>query len=134
MSIISKDGAGLVVDMTADALRSEHPHGDWHAMTVDDVLGKLDTHHAGLSNDEVLSRRELYGENKLDEKPPIPSWMRFLEQFKDPMVYLLFLAAVIATIFEPDDIGTPIFIVIALTLNAFLDTFRKHEQKKRWNH
>ena len=116
--------------MTADALQSEHPQGDWHAMTVEDVLQNLDSHHAGLSNDEVLSRRELYGENKLDEKPPIPSWIRFLEQFKDPMVYLLFLAAVIATIFEPDDIGTPIFIVIALTLNAFFGYIQEARAEK----
>ena len=54
MSIISKDGSGLVVDMTADALQSEHPQGDWHAMSVDGVLQNLDSQHALLSNHQVI--------------------------------------------------------------------------------
>ncbi|MDP6906710.1 MAG: cation-transporting P-type ATPase [Candidatus Thalassarchaeaceae archaeon] len=91
----------------------------WHSIPISDVLENLGTTEEGLTSEEVLKRRDNHGENKLDEKPPIPKWVRFLEQFRDPMVYLLMLAAVIATIFEPEDIGTPIFIVFALTLNAF---------------
>jgi len=105
--------------MPADGVEFEHPEGDWHALTRDEVLQKLDSHEAGLSNDEVLQRREKYGPNKLAENPPVPRWVRFLEQFQDPMVYLLIIAAIIAFIFEKDDVATPIFIVIALTLNAF---------------
>ena len=90
--------------MPADAVLTEHPEGDWHALTIEEVLDNLDANLAGLSNDEVMTRRELYGENKLDENPPIPAWVRLLEQFQDPMVYLLMLAAIIATIFEPSDI------------------------------
>lgn len=105
--------------MPADAVRDEQPVGDWHALSIEDVFDQLESHEAGLSTDEVLLRREKYGANKLDEKPPVPKWVRFLEQFQDPMVYLLMMAALIAFIFEPDDVGTPIFIVIALTLNAF---------------
>ena len=119
MSIISKDASGQLVHMPADAVTTEHPEGDWHALPIDEVFDKLGSHSAGLSNDEVLQRRELYGRNKLDEKPPVPKWVRFLEQFNDPMVYLLIGAAIIAFIFERDDPGTPIFICIALTLNAF---------------
>ena len=118
MSIISKPASRHTVHMPADAVQTEHPEGEWHALSIEEVLDKLDSHEAGLSNDEVLTRRELYGENKLEEKAPVPAWLRLLEQFQDPMVYLLMLAAIIATIFEPSDIATPIFIVIALTLNA----------------
>ena len=119
MSIISKDSPRQFVLMPAEAVKTKHPEGDWHALTKDEVLLKLDSHEAGLSNDEVIHRREKYGSNKLDEIPPVPSWVRFLEQFQDPMVYLLIIAALIAFVFEKEDIATPIFIVIALTLNAF---------------
>jgi Ca2+-transporting ATPase len=119
MSIISKDGSGQPVHMPADAVTTEHPEGDWHALPIDEVLDKLNSESNGLTNDEVVRRRELYGRNKLDEKPPVPKWIRFLEQFNDPMVYLLITAAIIAFLFEREDIGTPIFICIALTLNAF---------------
>ena len=83
MSIISKEASGQPVHMPADAVTTEHPVGDWHALSMDEVFDKLDSDDMGLSNDEVLRRRELYGRNKLDEKPPIPKWMRFLEQFND---------------------------------------------------
>lgn len=91
----------------------------WHSIPLDEVFEELGADDNGLTGDQVIERRLEYGENKLDEKPAVPAWVRFLEQFRDPMVYLLILAALIATIFEPSDIGTPIFICIALTLNAF---------------
>ena len=116
MSIISKEASGQPVHMPADAVTTEHPEGDWHALPIDEVIQKLDTETSGLTNDEVVRRREKYGRNKLDEKPPVPKWIRFLEQFNDPMVYLLITAAIIAFLFEREDIGTPIFICIALTL------------------
>ena len=105
--------------MEEDAQTTTHPDADWHALTTDEVLSHLESHHAGLSSDEVLQRREKYGANKLAEKPPVPAWKKFLEQFQDPMVYLLIAAAIIATLFHPEELGTPIFIVFALTLNAF---------------
>ena len=119
MTIISNNIPRVSVTMSADAQSSNHPDADWHALSSDEVMETLETHEAGLTTDEVLSRREKYGLNKLDEKPPIPAWKKFLAQFQDPMVYLLLVAALIATIFEPEEIGTPIFIVFALTLNAF---------------
>ena len=96
MSIISKDGSGQPVHMPADAVPTEHPEGDWHALPIDEVFEKLNSESSGLTNDEVVRRRGIYGRNKLDEKPPVPIWIRFLEQFNDPMVYLLITAAIIA--------------------------------------
>ena len=105
--------------MPADTVEPVHRDVDWHAMEIDDVFEKLASHTDGLSTDEVRKLVQIHGENKLDEKPPVPSWKRFLEQFQDPMVYLLLLAALIAFIFEKDQPATPIFICFALTLNAF---------------
>ena len=43
MSIISKDGSGQPVHMPADAVTTEHPEGDWPALTIDEVLDKLNS-------------------------------------------------------------------------------------------
>ena len=118
MSIISKDGSGQPVHMPADAVTTEHPEGDWHALPIDEVLDKLNSESTGLTNDEVVRRRELYGRNKLDEKPPVPKWIRFLEQFNDPMVYLLITAAIIAFLFEREDIGTVSYTHLTLPTKA----------------
>jgi len=116
--------------MTADALAEQQADAEWHALSIDEVFEQLESHPEGLTSHEVESRREKYGPNKLAEKPPIPAWKRFLEQFQDPMIYLLILAAAIAFIFEPEDVGTPIFIIIALTLNAFFGYLQESRAEK----
>ena len=57
------------------------------AQTVAQSLGvDLNT---GLSQAEAKRRLDKYGPNELASAPPVPKWKKFLEQFKDPLVYLL---------------------------------------------
>ncbi len=66
------------------------------AQTVAQSLGvNLDT---GLSQAEAQRRLEQYGPNELASAPPVPKWKKFLEQFKDPLVYLLLAATGISLI------------------------------------
>ncbi|MBO58090.1 MAG: hypothetical protein CMA77_03735 [Euryarchaeota archaeon] len=90
----------------------------WHNLPLDDVLAELNTSTAGLTTDEVILRIKKHGYNKLKGKKPRHPILKLIDHFRDPMVYLLMLAAVIALIAAPHDLGTPIFISIALTLNA----------------
>ena len=60
------------------------------AQTVAQSLGvDLNT---GLSQAEAKRRLDKYGPNELASAPPVPKWKKFLEQFKDPLVYLLLAA------------------------------------------
>lgn len=66
------------------------------AQTVAQSLGvNLNT---GLSQAEAQQRLEQYGPNELASAPPVPKWKKFLEQFKDPLVYLLLAATGISLI------------------------------------
>lgn len=66
------------------------------AQTVAQSLGvNLNT---GLSQAEAQRRLEQYGPNELASAPPVPKWKKFLEQFKDPLVYLLLAATGISLI------------------------------------
>jgi Ca2+-transporting ATPase len=105
--------------MPADVLPELAEETKWHTLEIEDIFDRLDSHEDGLSSDEIGRRQEEYGENVLESKPPTPGFIRFLEQFRDPMVYLLLVAAFLAFFFERSNPGTPIFICIALTLNAF---------------
>ena len=69
---------------------------EWSSMDVDDVLVKLRTSLQGLSADEVDYRSKRDGKNKLIEPPITPAWKKFLEQFIDPLVFLLIAAAFIS--------------------------------------
>ena len=102
----------------------------WHSIPLENVFSNLNSTIDGLSTEEVISRREKYGENKLEGKKPRHPILKLLDHFRDPMVYLLLFAAIIAFIADRDDLGTPIFICIALTLNAVLSYIQEGKAEK----
>ena len=69
---------------------------DWSSIDSEDVLLELRSSLQGLSDDEVEYRLNRDGKNKLIEPPSIPEWKKILNQFVDPLVFLLIDAAVIA--------------------------------------
>ena len=52
----------------------------------------------GLSDEEVLKRRQEYGPNKLNEKPKDPWYKIFWGNIKDPMTGILAIAAIISLV------------------------------------
>jgi len=52
----------------------------------------------GLSEAEAARRRQQYGPNQLEAKPPVPKWKKFIAQFKDPLVILLIIATLISLV------------------------------------
>lgn len=69
----------------------------WFAMSGDDVLREFIVDSAsGLSSDEVARRREQSGWNALAEAPPVPRWKKLLGQFKELVIWILIVAAVIS--------------------------------------
>ena len=50
----------------------------------------------GLSSAEAARRLAADGPNELRQVPPVPWWRRLLRQFRDPLVYLLFVAMAIS--------------------------------------
>ena len=54
--------------------------------------------HTGLSSEEAKRRLEKFGANELASAPPVPKWKKFLQQFQDPLVYLLLAATAISLV------------------------------------
>ncbi|MCI1219704.1 MAG: cation-translocating P-type ATPase [Bifidobacterium sp.] len=52
----------------------------------------------GLSDDEARRRLEQFGRNELASGPKTPKWKKFLQQFQDPLVYLLLAATLISLV------------------------------------
>ncbi len=79
----------------------------------------------GLTAAEAGRRLAADGPNELRSVPPVPAWRRFLEQFQDPLIYLLLAAVVISVVawaLEGAD-GVPVdALVIAaiVILNAIM--------------
>lgn len=55
-------------------------------------------HYLGLSDAQVAESRKKYGENTLTPPPRTPLWKLFLEKFKDPIIRILLVAAVLSLI------------------------------------
>ena len=67
---------------------------NWHQVHVGEIAALLETDLLnGLSTAEVQSRLKQYGANKVAEKGGIPPWKRFLQQFHQPLVYILLIAS-----------------------------------------
>ena len=68
-----------------------------YATPVDQVFETLSTDSArGLSKAQVEQTRARHGFNELTEAPPVPRWKKFLGQFKELVIGILIVAAVIA--------------------------------------
>lgn len=50
----------------------------------------------GLPTSEVQKRTQQFGANELTEAPPVPTWQKLVAQFKDLVIWILIVAAVIS--------------------------------------
>ena len=72
---------------------------NWYNQIIDDVEKELETNASnGLTNEQVESKRAKYGYNELKEGKKKSLFVKFLEQFKDFMVIVLIIAAIISAI------------------------------------
>ena len=55
-------------------------------------------HYSGLNDSEVQQSRKQFGENIITPPPHTPLWKLFLEKFKDPIIRILLVAAVLSLI------------------------------------
>ncbi len=70
----------------------------------------------GLSGKEVQLRQETFGLNRLEKAKKRPLWLIFLEQFLDPVIYVLLFANIMAFLFSDWIDGVAISVVILITV------------------
>ena len=97
----------------------------WHTQTIEAVLDRLRSQPEGLSTEEAARRLAELGPNQLRERPGRGPLVVFLGQFKDTMVIVLLIAAVISfvlafTTHEAGEFTDAFMILIIVVLNAIL--------------
>lgn len=97
---------------------------DWHALDVPDVLDRLqvDPEH-GLDSSKTAQRQTAHGPNALPEAPPKPLWRTFARQFMSPLIYILFVAAVLAVALGHH--GDAAVILAVVLVNALIGSFQE---------
>uniref|UniRef100_UPI0013C2BB54 cation-translocating P-type ATPase n=1 Tax=Azohydromonas sediminis TaxID=2259674 RepID=UPI0013C2BB54 len=102
------------------------PGSPWHALDAADVAARLGTDpERGLADDEAARRQQAHGPNALPEPPQRPALALFARQFKSPLIYLLFVAAALATALgHLGDAGVILLVVVANALIGALQEGR----------
>jgi Ca2+-transporting ATPase len=105
----------------------------WHNLSVSEVVESLNSGVQGLTREEAERRLTQFGPNELVEKGKTHPWMLFLEQFKNFLIIILLVAAVISAILAllgEGDIWDPILIVIIVFFAAGLGFVQEHRSEK----
>jgi magnesium-transporting ATPase (P-type) len=98
----------------------------WHSTAVEAVLDRLDTSATqGLSAETVAARLEQHGPNRLPEEQAESSFVRFLKQFHNVLIYILIVAAVFTAILgEWIDTGVIVAVVLVNAVIGFVQEGR----------
>lgn len=86
----------------------------------EELFQELETSSNGLTTEVAAKHTEQYGKNAIAEGKKKPTWLIFLEQFKDFLVIILIVAALISAF--TGDIESFIVIIAVITMNAILGT------------
>ena len=100
----------------------------YYSKSVSQALEAQQADQKGLSDQQARTRLEQYGPNKLSEGKKKSVLQIFLEQFKDLLVVILIVAALISAASE--NVESTIVIFAVLILNAILGTVQYLKAEK----
>jgi Ca2+-transporting ATPase len=97
----------------------------------EEVLKDLDVNpKTGLTDEEVSSRQEKYGLNELTAKKRVSLIIRFLNEFKDILIIILLIAAVVSVIVDPKEWIESVIILVVVLVNAILGVSQESKAEK----
>lgn len=93
----------------------------YYSEDIEQVIQSLQTdQEKGLSNQEATKRLEKYGKNVVEDKKKKSQWIILLEQFSNPIIWILVIAAGLAFAFQHIVEGVAVLAVIVInTLIGF---------------
>ena len=103
-----------------------------YLQSVEDVFKEVQSSPSGLSSQEAASRLEKYGANTLQEGKKKSLLEKFVDQFKDFMILVLLVAAVVSMFAhqgDPDPTDAIIILAVVL-LNAVLGVFQESKAEE----
>lgn len=102
---------------------------EWYRIETEQAVATLESDvHQGLTDEQVQAKRSQHGMNELEEEPVKSIWAMFFDQFKDFLIILLFIAAIVAGLLgEWMDSAVIMGIVI---LNAVIGVFQEYKAEQ----
>ena len=102
---------------------------------VEEVIKELESSESGLTSTEAKARLEKNGKNALDEAAKRPMILRFFDQFKDLMIIVLLVAAVVSGILsivqqEYSELIDSGLILLIVVVNAIIGLVQEGKAEK----
>lgn len=107
---------------------------NWFNKTVDEVESTLKTNaENGLTAEEAKKRQEEYGLNELKAKKKKSLFVKFLEQFKDFMIIILIISAIISGVVgvaQGEGFTDTVIILVVVVVNAIIGVAQENKAEK----
>ena len=108
---------------------TEAPVKNWHHAHSAEVLRLLGVDVAqGLAAAEVARRQHQFGPNRVTARRGPPTWLKFLRQFNQPLIYIL-IGAVVVTAFLGEWLDATVIAGVVL-INATLGFIQEAKAEK----
>ena len=105
--------------MNTDTPQTGIDKQDFYQATRADLIARLSADpDQGLSSQEAQTRLEKYGPNKLQEEQVVPVWQKILNQFKDVLIIILIISAIISG--AMGELADALIILAIVVVNAIL--------------
>ncbi|MFG2269639.1 cation-translocating P-type ATPase [Streptomyces chartreusis] len=118
-------GERLATEAAPDTLAG----ADVHRLAAEQVAARLGVDPAaGLSGREADERATVFGPNRLAEPARRPEWLKFLDQFRNWLIGILLIAAVVAGAIG--DIKDAVVITVVLQINAVLGYLQERRAER----
>lgn len=109
--------------------RKESNMKKFYNLSKEDILNNFDSSiENGLSLNEVKLRQNEYGYNELITEKTSSIFIKFIDQLKDFMIVVLFVAAIVSSL--TGDLIEGIFIILIVLLNAILGVIQEQKAEK----
>jgi Ca2+-transporting ATPase len=96
---------------------------DYYKLNKKSVLKELNSNLNGLKNSEVNKRRKKFGLNELEQKKKVSALKIFFDQFKNPLILILIIVAIILIFLPSEDssklIDAPLILIIVIAIAIF---------------
>ncbi|KHD46024.1 cation-translocating P-type ATPase [Streptococcus hongkongensis] len=107
-------------------MSKEQKKHTFYVESEESVLSILDSSREGLTSDQAEKRLAEYGRNELDEGEKRSLLMKFIDQFKDLMIIILIVAAILSVVTEGSKGLTDAIIILAVViLNAAFGVYQE---------
>ena len=106
----------------------------WYNKSIEETEKELETNiKSGLTQNQVQEKQTKYGFNELTAKKKKSLIVKFLEQFKDFMIIVLIIAAIVSGVIgvaEGEGITDTIIILIVVIVNAIIGVAQENKAEK----